>query len=139
MRLLSVTSLCLILAASPPSSADPIGDFFKRLGHSIAHPSSRPKPKPHTEKNRSGKVETSASPTATPSPTPTPEEVVRRAALVTEKTDLRRDLPYAIPVANRPGFVTSPYAPTQGMVDVRGIQGGTQVKDPFTGKVFLTP
>ena len=56
-----------------------------------------------------------------------------------EKADPRRDLPYGIPAANRPGFVTSPYAPAQGVVDVRGIPSGTQVKDPFTGKVFLTP
>jgi hypothetical protein len=53
--------------------------------------------------------------------------------------NLRRDLPYGIPVPNKPGFVTSPYSPKQGLVDVRGFPSGTEVKDPYSGKVFLTP
>lgn len=63
--------------------------------------------------------------------------VVRRGASVT--SSVRGDLPYAVPVPNKPGFVTSPYAPGQGLVDIRGIPSGTEVKDPFTGKIFLTP
>lgn len=50
-----------------------------------------------------------------------------------------RDIPYGIPVPNKAGFVTSPYAPNEGLVDVRGIHSGTEVKDPYTGKFFLTP
>jgi hypothetical protein len=48
-------------------------------------------------------------------------------------------MPYAIPVPSKPGFVTSPYAPKSGYVDVRGFPSGTEVKDPYTGKTFLTP
>ena len=47
--------------------------------------------------------------------------------------------PYAIPVENKPGFVRSPYAPDAGMIDVRGFPTDTQVKDPYTGKIFLVP
>jgi len=56
-----------------------------------------------------------------------------------ETKSSKRDIPYAIPVPNKPGFVTSPYAPKQGLVDVRGFPSGTEVKDPYTGKTFLTP
>jgi len=49
------------------------------------------------------------------------------------------DLPYGTPVAGKQGFVTSPFSPNSGYIDVRGFAPGTPVKDPYTGKVFLTP
>jgi len=51
----------------------------------------------------------------------------------------KKDYPYAQPVPGKPGFVTSPYAPYSGYVDVRGFPPGTEVKDPYTQKVFLVP
>jgi hypothetical protein len=63
----------------------------------------------------------------TPPPPPTQEPV---------KTG---DLPYAKGVAGKPGFVTSPYAPAAGYIDVRGFPPGTEVKDPYSGKTFLVP
>ena len=51
----------------------------------------------------------------------------------------KKDYPYATPVPGKTGFVTSPYAPYSGYVDVRGFPPGTEVKDPYTQKVFLVP
>ena len=49
------------------------------------------------------------------------------------------DLPSAVPVPDKPGFVTSPYAPRAGFVDVRGFPAGTKIKCPYTGKPFVIP
>ncbi len=43
------------------------------------------------------------------------------------------------PVPGQSGLVTSPFAPDRGYVDVTGFSPGTEVEDPYTGKIFLTP
>jgi len=47
--------------------------------------------------------------------------------------------PVASPVSARPGYVISPYAPGSGYVDVTGIPAGSNVRDPYSGKIFRVP
>lgn len=147
-----IASLFLLSLSLESAHADPVVDFFRKIGDSISHAAKKTPPRKTTAKSPTGKkgatpdqqsqnadVQPSpalASPTPSPSATPVPI-VVRRGSSVSPT--VRGDLPYAVPVPNKPGFVTSPYAPGQGLVDIRGIPSGTEVKDPFTGKIFLTP
>jgi hypothetical protein len=150
--IVAVTAVGLSLLAEP-ARAGSIGDFFKALGNSIAHPGQPPKSKPRDSKTTSKRPKTKGvvtnadyppGSTATPMPAPTPtptgtQTPVRVASAPTQTKGSKRDIPYAIPVPNKPGFVTSPYAPKQGLVDVRGFPSGTEVIDPYSGKIFLTP
>lgn len=60
-------------------------------------------------------------------------------AAIDPATTVKKDYPYGTPVSGKPGFVTSPHAPYSGYVDVRGFPPGTEVKDPYTQKIFLVP
>ena len=140
-----------LLGGHSAVAGKPIGDFFKRFGNSIAHPRSTPASRRNRQNGTTGKKEDGNErtppqdvPHAMPSPVPTPTPMpvplmVRSAAGVPPTKRPRRDLPYGIPVPNKPGLVTSPYAPKLGYVDVHGFPSDTEVKDPYTGKIFLTP
>ena len=147
-----VTAVAL-LSLADSAGAGTIGDFFKALGNSLAHPSQKKSKPRETKKSGSKKSKTKGAaqePDHPPEQTPTPLALatptatmqqlpIRIASLPAQNRSTKRDIPYAIPVPNKPGFVTSPYAPKQGLVDVRGFASGTEVIDPYTGKIFLTP
>ncbi len=104
------------------------------------------KPKPH----RFGDAQTQYPDQAQPTPTPTPEPQSEPQPTPPLHTEVKTpgsnepatkkgDVPYATPVPGKPGFVTSPFAPYSGYVDVRGFPPSTEVKCPYTGKTFLVP
>lgn len=79
-------------------------------------------------------------PSPEPSPEPKrPEEPKPPSPIPPPAEPPKGDLPYAKPVPGKPGFVTSPYDPYKGYIDVRGFPPGTEVKDPYSGKTFLVP
>jgi len=86
-----------------------------------------PTPTPEGYTEMPPEVDPNATPTPAPTPTPPPEPVSSR------------DLSYGTPVPGKPGFVTSPHSPYAGYVDVRGFPPGTEVKCPYSGKIFLVP
>lgn len=142
--LLSILFLSQLVFAPQPAQAGPF-DFFKRIRDSIAGHQQPTKKTTHARSVRPSPTvnpvrppepkEIEEEPTATPSPSVEMTAVASRAS----PSAKRVDLPYGMPVANRPGFVRSPYSPDSGYVDIRGFTSGTEVKDPYTGKVFLTP
>ncbi len=66
------------------------------------------------------------------------EETATASAPAPAPPTARGDYPYGVPVEGKAGFVRSPYSPDK-MTDVRGYAPGTEVKDPYTGKIFLVP
>jgi hypothetical protein len=121
------------------SDAGSFVDFLRAIGNSIAHPQKKSQSHTKSAKQPPSKHTASPEPTLSPSRGPPNEHNVRTALAVPEAKGGKADVPYAIPVPGKQGFVTSPFAPESGYIDVHQFPSGTYVKDPFTGKVFRTP
>ena len=148
-------SIFTLFGAPDIGKAGPFDDFFKSIRNSFA----RPAPKPRTpQPRRTGRKQSSEAPPSdapdtsasqtSPSPTsPSPTPVtappnpnnVHVAKATAARKNRNSDLPYGIPVPGKQGLVTSPFSPDSGYIDVRSFSPGTEVKDPYTGKSFLTP
>ena len=136
----------LFLLSGRCVTADPVGDFFKKVSQSVSK-AFQPRPTPNpTEKKTKRVARRQTSPQSNlvgASPTPleekvTPTVVVLRAAAVPPEK-AKGDMPYGIPVPGHKGMVTSPYSPEGNYIDVSAFASGSAVRDPFTGKIFLVP
>jgi hypothetical protein len=153
-RWISLPVAALFFLSGRCVNADPVGDFFKKVGQSVSKAfQPRPTPNPTEKKTKRAARRPSspqsnlvgASPTPLEQPTDlvkeekvTPTVVVLRAAAVPPEK-AKGDMPYGIPVPGHKGMVTSPYSPEGNYIDVSAFAPGSAVRDPFTGKIFLVP
>jgi hypothetical protein len=150
-RLAVVLAITALLGEVANAASNPVGDFFKRLGRSISK-AGKPQPARHTSRKSSSKrtavkeakaspspVGPSPAPEPMSSPTPSFAPSVRVASVAPPAKGKKRDSPFGIPVPGKQGFVTSPFSPDGHHVDVRAFPPGSEVKDPYTGKIFRVP
>ena len=140
LLILLVDQVCFGLSVA---QAGPF-DFFRRIRDSIAHPRHHQRTVTKTQsKGDNGTTvkrnDVRPPDLKEPEATETPGPVTTRIASSVPAQRTRTDLPSGVPVPNKPGFVISPYSPNAGYVDIRGFPSGTEVKDPYTGKAFITP
>jgi len=137
-RWICLLAVALLFLSGRSVNADPVGDFFKKLGQSVSK-AFQPQPTPRPTRKTRGS-EASPSPPGEPSK-PAKEEVTRTVlpASAAPADKAKGDMPYGIPVPGQKGMVTSPYLPEGNYIDVSAFAPGSAVKDPYTGKIFRVP
>jgi len=139
--LVLMMSILLIGAGSALAQSGPFENFFRKMRHAFSEPqhkSARRSNHKQTDETKTSPTEGSSTPATTGGGgAPPSERNTRTATRATSKKG--DDLPYGTPVPGKKGFVTSPFSPNAGYIDVRGFAPGTPAKDPYTGKIFLTP
>ena len=145
-RFVLMMSILLIGAATLPAETDEPGPFqrlFRALRHGVNEP--RHKSTTHRSSHQEQAAETATPSTETSNAGAKSETIAkppsdRNTRSATRATGKKENgLAYGKPVPGKVGLVTSPYSPDSGYIDVRGFAPGTPVKDPYTGKIFLTP
>jgi hypothetical protein len=146
-------SIFTLVTTTDVAQAGPFRDFFRELRSAFTHPKEKPRPHRSSHKHNetppsdASSSQTSSSPVPSGNPVPSGSSVpsppgereVRMAKAVSGVNQQKTELPYGTPVPGKPGLVTSPFAPDSGYVFVIGFPTGTEVEDPYTGKIFLTP
>jgi hypothetical protein len=131
-----------LFTATDIAEAGQFLNFFRALRRSVAHPQQKPRShrssrKQNNEAPPSDVSSSQASGSAVAAP-PNGHNV-RAAKTAPAAKKGKSGLLYGTPVPGKQGLVTSPFSPDSGYIDVRSFPPGTEVKDPYTDKIFLTP
>ena len=162
-------SIFALFATAKVAEAGPFRDFFRAVSRSIAHPEAKPRshrssrkqnneaPPSDVYNNQTSGAQGPAAPnrhdvnegppndasnsqtSGGPAPAAPNGHNVRAAKAARAPKKWKSGLLYGTPVPGKQGLVTSPFSPDNGYIDVRSFPPGTEVKDPYTGKIFLTP
>ena len=135
-------SMFALFTATDVAEAGPFIDFFRGLRRATAH--AQPKPRSHRssrkQNNEAPPSDVSNNQTSGgPVPAAPNGQNVRAAKAAPAAKKGKSGLLYGTPVPGKQGLVTSPFSPDSGYIDVRSFPPGTEVKDPYTDKIFLTP
>ena len=148
MRMVRLVLMMLIVIGTTSTlpaqdEPGPFERFFRAMRRGFNEPRHKSTTHRSSHKEQGAEAQASPSPSASTQTTadgtakPPTDRNTRKTTRASAKKG--EDLPYGTPVPGKQGFVTSPFSPNSGYIDVRGFAPGTPVKDPYTGKVFLTP
>ncbi len=133
--------IATLISATDVVKAGPFQDFFRSVRSAIAHPNEKPRPHRTSHKHNETPPSDASNSEISGSPVPAPpgQSSVRMAKAASGANQQKTNLPYGTRVPGKEWLVTSPFAPDSGYVDVTGFPPRTEVEDPYTGKIFLTP
>ena len=133
--------IATLISATDVVKAGPFQDFFRSLRSAFTHPNEKPRRHRTSHKHNETPPSDASNGQTSGSPVPAPpgQREVRVAKAASGASQQKTGLPYGTPVPGKPWLVTSPFAPDSGYIDVTGFPPRTEVEDPYTGKIFLTP
>jgi hypothetical protein len=138
-NLIVILAIASLFAVTETIQAGPFADFFRSVKRAFTGEDVKPAAA-HRTNRKEGATITHDSGGNAGIQTPPGERNTRKTvkAVATNKNG-KTGLKYGAPVPGKQGFVTSPFSPDKGYIDVRGFPPGTPVKDPYSGNVILTP
>ena len=134
-------SIVTLITATDAVKAGPFQGFFRSLRSAFTPSNEKPRRHRTSHKHNETPPSDASNSEISGSPVPAPpgQSNVRMAKAASGANQQKTNLPYGTRVPGKEWLVTSPFAPDSGYVDVTGFPPRTEVEDPYTGKIFLTP